>query len=404
MQSRTTLSAATLILATNLPGCYGTWDIEPRHVLRLDGFRSGDRVFLGSDGDTDRQFTDDSKLVIVGTDGQAVEMGFRRINILPNLILEGEERQSRRMLFVDLSHVKKVKIANPSDSLTALAVTGIVLSGGATLGTLGFLATFNGSGSSGRPLRMDDHAEPMGAPIFVDDPAPLHSLFSGPDTITRAHALAHWARELSAECASIPAFMALARDLETVSAPTNLIRAALQSAREEATHTRLCLELAHKQTSATLSTRAPEVPRANDVGHDKLLERLVVEAFWDGCLAEGTAANVAQRSAAMAKDATTRRALETIADDESRHADLARDIIQYGLSIGGRVIRNALVESIERRKASEEEELGLAAGTSDKPHLDDDYARRYGLPSTTVTNAARIETWERSMKLMELWT
>jgi len=127
-----------------------------------------------------------------------------------------------------------------------------------------------------------------------------------------------------------------------------------------------------------------------------------MEAFWDGCVAEGAAAALARRAAPLATDERTRITLQTIAEDEQTHADLAKDIVAYGLSAGGRSIRNALAESLERRSANEEARIDLHEHNGvDERVIDEDVARAYGLPGGNTTHAARIENWEQSRLMLK---
>lgn len=326
-------------------------------------------------------------------------MNFRAID-LDKFYFVGEREKDGARLHVDLWRVADLKVRNISEGQTLLAGSALVLGGGGTLAGMAVLAAILGTTGSGRPLRVADSNVAVRAPVFLDK-LPQNRLDADSDETTRARILAHWTKEASAECASIPAFWALARDLQRASAPTNLVQAAHRAAREEATHTRFCLDRLEKHADAPARTIIPAISPANDASHEALLERLVLEAFWDGCIAEGAAAAVARRSARKAKDEQTRLALETIAQDEHGHADLAREIIRFGLSTGGRSIRNALAESIEKRAQEVEkridatEENGLTEGDSDE-----DLAAAYGLPGRTMARAAQAEVWERNVSLL----
>jgi hypothetical protein len=71
-----------------------------------------------------------------------------------------------------------------------------------------------------------------------------------------------------------------------------------------------------------------------------------VESWIDGCLGEGAAAERAVREARRARDARTRGIHTRIATDESRHAELAWDILRWAVDQGGSVVRDA-VGSVE---------------------------------------------------------
>lgn len=394
MHSKTALSGMTLLLSTSLAGCYATWDIAPHKLARLDRFRAGEERTLQALDGSEVPFTSGSELLFLGRDGKEAQMQFRAIDFENNHFV-GEREKDGAKLHVDLWRLASVKVRNINEGQTTLAVSGIVLGGGGTLVGMALLIALAGSGG-GRPLRIADSERSVRAPIFFDEPiAPeCH------DDLTRTRLLAHWANEASVECASIPAFLALARDLQRASAPTNLVRAALRAAREEANHTRLCLELAGKNAETRARTLIPPIPRAQESSYEKLLERLVLEAFWDGCIAEGAAAGVARRTAPRTTDEKTRLALETIAHDEQGHADLAQNIIEFGLSVGGRLVRNALAESIERRVQAEEKRLERMDEESAAERFDPEAAARHGLPGRTFTREAEVEAWEKSLLLL----
>jgi len=247
MHSRPVFAGVTLIMATNLTGCYSTWDVAPSTLCRLDGFRTGDERSLPTRDNEQVSFTSDSQIYFRGIDGQETQLQFGAIDFR-NYYFVGERKNDGAKLQVDLSRVAEVKVKNVSVPSTVLVTTGILLGAVVGIGGPALLAAYLGSASSGRPLRVADASAPVRAPLLLDRvaqrrPEPFHAQCA--DATTRAHILAHWANEASAECASIPAFLALARDLRRASAPTNLVQAALRSAREEATHTRLCLELAN---------------------------------------------------------------------------------------------------------------------------------------------------------------
>jgi hypothetical protein len=219
------------------------------------------------------------------------------------------------------------------------------------------------------------------------------------DGATRARLFAHWASEASAECASVPAFLALARDLELASAPTGLVDDARRAAREEATHTVLCAELAGDHAPLPITADAPPTPPSTDGDPQSLLVRLATEALWDGCVAEGVAAAVARRAVVLAGDEATRRALLTIARDEQGHAELARQVLAYCLSAGGRPIRDALVQSFETGRADEEARLDLGEDGNESS-IDEDLARRHGLAGNDVVRAARAEVWGSTLSML----
>lgn len=143
---------------------------------------------------------------------------------------------------------------------------------------------------------------------------------------SRAAGLA-WLDSARAELASVPAFLDLARELRALGAPRRLIRAARRAAIEESGHAALCRELA----SEVLMGPAGVGPVAG-VARRPELERLVVEGYRDGVLGEGAAA----RRAAFAAEGQgvhdrVQRVSRQIARDETRHAELAWEVIRWAI-------------------------------------------------------------------------
>jgi hypothetical protein len=156
-----------------------------------------------------------------------------------------------------------------------------------------------------------------------------------------------WALHAGGEGSSIPAFWALAEDLRVAGAPPGLVRRALESARDEARHTALCCALAGDYAGAIVRPRGLPWPDRSDTDRASALVRLALEAWNDGCLGEGAAAERARRSFAAASDPAVRSALAVIARDEQRHADFSYLILAFCLSAGGRPVRDALTAAIE---------------------------------------------------------
>ncbi len=400
MTSRSTLALVSLVSATGASGCYSTWDITPQMLVQLDGFKGAQTAQLETPRQEQVEFTSDTTLRLRGTDGREMEAQFQAIQ-MNGPILVGQTRD-RGQVFVDVSRISSVQVTNLSKGASigfgvGVAAVGIPISIAAVV--VGAFGMFGASFGGGRPLRVAGQTTSERAPLVLGRRTTRTSRTRRTDDATRTRLLAHWAGEASSECASVPAFFALARDLAKASAPTSLVQAALKAAREEITHTALCSALATDYAESTITALLPAVPNAHDIDTTALLERLVLEAFWDGCVAEGAAAAIARRSSATTTDETTRLALHTIAHDEQNHAELARQVIGFGLSAGGRAIQKTLLESFEQRRADEEaalEQMDPAfAG-----EFDVDTARSYGFAEDTVTHAAREETWDKSRRLI----
>lgn len=408
MSTGSKLAMASLVsAAAATTGCYSTWDLTPQAIVKLDGYRVGQEVHLETADHEKITYRHDSSLRFQGNHGAEAQAQFQSIEI-DGPILTGVEKEKGTRYIIDLRQINSVQAQTFSPGKTAVAVTAGVALGAPVVAFGGLMVAIMASGGigGGRPLRAAGEDDPIAARLLLD----LHNtrrrsriLSRHVDANIRARIFAHWAREASAECASVPAFLAIARDLKRASAPENLIRAALQAAREEANHTALCTDIANMHADEAIITQAPDVPRATDESLEALLERMALESFWDGCVAEGAAAVGARRSALSARDAETRLALGTIARDEHEHARLSRDILAFCLSAGGTSIRRALRASFEAKRAEEEALLSAPDEAREGDgNIDDDFLAHCGVPNENSKREARIEAWERSLNVIAL--
>ena len=400
MSYKTSLAIVTAVATTTATtGCYSTWDVAPQSLVHLDTFREGQTRQIEEAGSPRDQvlFNADTELRFVDVSGNQVAARFHSVD-LQGPVLVGIERKHNLPLSVDLTRVASVQARNFSVGKTVGLSVGLGI--GVPVATLGLaIAVIAGLGGfgSGRPLRVGDHAAPVRARLRLGDRARAATRRArAADAATRERLFVQWANEASAECASVPAFLALARDLQLAGAPERLVLDALRAAREEATHTDLCAELASEHAFARLTASTPVTPPSLDTEARSLLRRLATEALWDGCVAEGVAAAVARRSLPLARDEATHRALSIIARDEQRHADLAENVLAHCLAAGGRPVRDAVVESFETGRAAEEARLDRD-DRDDETAIDGDLARRHGLATSDVVRAARGEVWEKTL-------
>ncbi len=248
----------------------------------------------------------------------------------------------------------------------------------------------------GRPLRPTADCAPVRAPLLARASRRTSSnLAQRVGSNRRSRLAAHFGRDASTECASIPAFLALARDLARAGAPAALVAQAQQSAREEATHTRLCAQLAGEFGGVDLQALVPPVPTLFDPDEPSLLKRLAVESFWDGCVGEGAAAAGAQRRRETTMLTSVADALAIIARDEKTHADLSAQIVAFCIDRGGSSVRNALHESFEQRMRAEEEALAAGPVHDAEESLED-----AGVAGDAMLRLAREEALEKSRTLL----
>lgn len=137
--------------------------------------------------------------------------------------------------------------------------------------------------------------------------------------------------EAGAEYASVAAFGELALRLLAVGAPAELVAACHAAALDEIRHAAVCDRLAGREP-------APFGPIPGLTGHRLggrrrsrrvQLRRLAVESFLDGWVNEGAAAVQLRERADGAASHEDRDLLRAMAEDEQRHADLARAIVTW---------------------------------------------------------------------------
>ena len=135
-----------------------------------------------------------------------------------------------------------------------------------------------------------------------------------------ADALGEWLAAMAhSEAASVVAFRAIADELAAHGAPAALVRRAHEAADDEVRHAEAMGALARER-----GVEPPE-PRFAALAIREL-EALALENAVEGCVRETWAALEACCQARRAGDPALRRAMEGIAVDESRHAQLSWDL------------------------------------------------------------------------------
>jgi rubrerythrin len=179
------------------------------------------------------------------------------------------------------------------------------------------------------------------------------------------------------EAASVVAFERLAAELRAHRAPETLVRAARRSARDEVRHARVTGRFAEKAGVHPQSVAVEEAPALRS------LEALAVDNAVEGCVRETFGALVAMHQVARAADPDLQRAMETIARDETRHAELAWALARWldeKLDVAARERvrreRDAAVEALLGELAAEPDpalvrELGMPTGAEARAAVED---------------------------------
>ena len=168
-----------------------------------------------------------------------------------------------------------------------------------------------------------------GRPFSVDGEARLPAL-AAPVADELAN---YWAQLARAEHASVASFARFAIQLQGLGAPPQLVREALQAARDELRHAELCVALASRFAKRPIHTGPLSIAGAlaRPQGVDEL-EAVVRSVVLEGCIDETLAAHEAARSAELSRDPQVAAALRGIAADEARHASLAWRFVAWALA------------------------------------------------------------------------
>ena len=242
--------------------------------------------------------------------------------------------------------VTYVKIYDPHYGKTALVVGGSIVGG---LGVIffGFVLVFAATVACGRPLRA--HGKQCITPIARGSSewtAPV-ALAPVADAAVRAVLVEVWTEEAQAEHAAIAAFAKLALELIALGAPPALVARANRAAIQEVHHARLCFAVASAYRGEPIGPAPfPEALAGDTVD----LARLVRESVVDGCMREGLAGEIARLGAERAKDPDLARVLRVQANEEAQHAELAWDIVAWGVAVGGEPLRRTALAALRDAK------------------------------------------------------
>jgi hypothetical protein len=153
------------------------------------------------------------------------------------------------------------------------------------------------------------------------------------------------------EHASVASFARVSLQLLALGAPPELLRGAHQAALDEIEHASTMYGLASAYRG---SARGPgmldvSAPMQRTTARDRAasLASFARETLEDACIAETCGAIIARHCADAARDPALRRALDRIASDEARHAELAWQMLAWAVREGGAKIANDLRERLE---------------------------------------------------------
>lgn len=168
----------------------------------------------------------------------------------------------------------------------------------------------------------------------------------GLDERVRQELAASWEHTARMEHASIAAFARFALELLSLGAPSDLIMRTNSAMVDETNHARVAYAMASAYRGQPMGPGRLALDGAMSEGDDvvSIMRRVIRE----GCVGETVAAIEAGEAAAHASDPVVRRALETIAADESAHAELAWRTVKWALSTFGGDVRDAIRDEMAR--------------------------------------------------------
>lgn len=174
-------------------------------------------------------------------------------------------------------------------------------------------------GEAGAAVRVD-YFECIGGRPFSVDGRP-HTAELASKLVTHGSATpgaAAWVQAGLYEHASVASFARFALELLALGAPPSLLREVSRASADELHHAELCFELARRFGGDVEVGPLPIPKRAFARLGDPVATALAL--FEEGCVNESVAACEAADAAERCSDAQVRAVLETLAEDERRHA------------------------------------------------------------------------------------
>lgn len=238
--------------------------------------------------------------------------------------------------------------------------------------------------SPGRPFLVEGQARTARVASRADWLASLPD-----EAVTRAPALSdaerervvqHWLRAGQLEHASVAAFARFSLQLLRVGAPAHLLQAACAAQSDEIRHAKAAFAVASCLQGAPLG---PGPLALGDLDLHESLEEILVGTILEGCVGETLAALEAADALAAADHPLARRALEGVAADEARHAELAWSFVAWLLAREGpRLLPSARAAFARARDQH-----------SDTEASKNDRLARFGVLSRARSAQVRRDAW-----------
>jgi hypothetical protein len=191
----------------------------------------------------------------------------------------------------------------------------------------------------GRPLLIDGAARIADATHRADW---LAESATGPARIPeqlRDRVAKAWLDDALLEHASVASFSRFSLELLSLGAPPELLSESHRAALDEIEHARLCFAVVEYVSGEAIGPGALEL---RDLALSGDLADVAVTAVREGCVGETLAALVAREQLARTRDSMIRATLDKIAEDESRHAELAWRFVAWACAAGDDRVRRAV--------------------------------------------------------------
>jgi len=220
---------------------------------------------------------------------------------------------------------------------------------------------WNGGNACGRPFMIGSEARRAAAIERGDWLVALPPTHDDErlDDRTRAALRDGWLEDARLEHASVASFSRFVLHLLSFGAPSELVRQALRASEDEVEHARGCFALASRYARSEVG---PSTLSLDGALPSPTLAEAAAAAVNEGCVGETLAAIQASEQLSLARDPAARRVLETISEDEARHAELAWRFVRWALEVGGGDVRHAVAEAFRRAWVRIRSEVAGSAG------------------------------------------
>lgn len=201
----------------------------------------------------------------------------------------------------------------------------------------------------------------------------------------RARVVEYWVRAAQMEHASVAAFARFSLQLLQLGAPARLLGEAAVAQADEIRHAEAAFRVASYFHGAPL---APGRLSLHGVSLSEDLDSILENTIIEGCVGETLAALEASEALARAEHPQVRAALESVAEDEARHAALAWSFVAWALARYGEGLIATVDAAFERALTQ-----SASASSIAERHSAGQTLVGFGVPSPGDAALRRSEAW-----------